>query len=256
LQVIKTNLLKAYINRKIFFSFTFFALLTSDLIGQEYGAGIPEKICDLRIYYNYTTDAKIYYFPNSSDYQLRNSFLPLNGITNFGAEFRYNASRYLDFAINLEYIHVTKTVENFTVIYMEHPEVVSVVDGFYLYPVELLLHYKLPFSSDKWKFSFGGGFGLYYGGQIRDVGNAEVVTIERKLGYSILVGFDLDYYFHQYLFLTAGMKFRDPEFRITSKYNKRMINYGGREVLIPQESFDSKINVDGICFRLGLGVSF
>ncbi|MHC1737661.1 MAG: hypothetical protein AB9882_06590 [Ignavibacteriaceae bacterium] len=224
--------------------------------GQINGNRSPDNTWSLRANYNYTTDAKIFFFPNSSDFELRNSYFPLNGITNFSLEFRYIASGIIDIALNLEYIDATKTARNLSVIYNGFTEMINVVDGFYVFPVELTLHYKLPFSSDNLIFSFGGGVGAYYGGQIRKAGNTEVSNTGREIGFGILVGFDLDYYFRESYFLNAGMKFRDPEFRVTSKYDKREIMINGREVLIPQESFESKINIDGILFRVGLGIAF
>lgn len=224
--------------------------------GQINGRKATNNTWSIRANYNYTTDAKIFYFPNSSDFELRNSYFPLNGITNFSLELRYITSQILDISLNLEYLEATKTGRNLSVIYNGFTEVINVVDGFYVFPVELMLQYKLPFSSDNLIFSFGGGVGVYYGGQIRKAGNSEVNNTGREIGFGILVGFDLDYYFHESLFLNAGMKFRDPEFRATSSYDKRVISYNGREVLIPQESFESKINIDGILFRIGLGIAF
>jgi len=224
--------------------------------GQINGKSSRDNNWSIRANYNYTTDAKIFYFPNSSDFELRNSYFPLNGITNFSLELRYIASSVIDIALSLEYADATKTSRNLSVIYNGFTEMINVVDGFYVFPVELTLQYKLPFSSDNVIFSFGGGVGAYYGGQIRKAGNTEVTNSGREIGFGILVGFDLDYYFRESFFLNAGMKFRDPEFRVTSKYDKREIMINGREVLIPQESFESKINIDGILFRVGLGIAF
>lgn len=245
------------LNNKLI-SFVPFLILIISLpaSGQENGKQPSDFSWNLRANYNYTTDAKIFYFPNSSDFELRNSYFPLNSITNFSAEIRYIASELIDIALNIEYIDATKTSNNLAVIYNERTELINVADGFYVFPVELMLRYKLPFSSDKFIFSFGGGVGVYYGGQIRKAGNTEVSNIKRDIGFGILVGFDLDYYFSESFFLTSGMKFRDPEFRVTSSYDKREITWNGRQVLIPQESFESKINMDGILFRIGLGISF
>lgn len=243
-------------NEFLTLSILLFLILSLPVTGQSNGKKPSGNTFSIRANYNYTTDAKIFYFPNSSDFELRNSYFPLNGITNFSFELRYITSEIIDVALNLEYLDATKTGRNLTVIYNGLTEMINTVDGFYLFPVELTLQYKLPFSSENLIFSFGGGVGAYFGGQIRKAGNTEVSNTTREIGFGILVGFDLDYYFHESYFLNAGMKFRDPEFRVTSKYDKRNIIINGREVLIPQESFESKINIDGILFRVGLGIAF
>ncbi len=52
------------------------------------------------------------------------------------------------------------------------------------------------------------------------------------------------------------MKFRDPQFTVKSKYSKKEVNYNGNIIRIAQDTFDSKINVDGVTFILGLAFHF
>jgi hypothetical protein len=53
----------------------------------------------------------------------------------------------------------------------------------------------------------------------------------------------MDYLLNNNLGLRSEMKFRDPQFVLKNRYKNP-----GR---IPQNQFDSKINVDGVTFILG-----
>ena len=52
------------------------------------------------------------------------------------------------------------------------------------------------------------------------------------------------------------MKFRDPQFTVKSKYSTEQFIYNGEILRPPHESFDSKINIDGVTFVLGAAFLF
>jgi len=60
----------------------------------------------------------------------------------------------------------------------------------------------------------------------------------------------MDYIILNFLSVRGEMKFRDPQFNVKSEYSRREVNYDGNIIRLPQESFDSKINVDGVAFVL------
>lgn len=102
----------------------------------------------------------------------------------------------------------------------------------------------------------GGGAGYYIGSHIRKFGDAEVSNVERKAAYGIHVHLTMDYLINDFVSLRGEMKFRDPQFTVKSKYSKLEVNYNGNIIRLAQESFDSKINVDGVTFVLGIAFYF
>jgi hypothetical protein len=52
------------------------------------------------------------------------------------------------------------------------------------------------------------------------------------------------------------MKFRDPQFKVKSAYNKLDVKYNDQTILLAQKTFDSKIDVDGVTFILGFSFLF
>lgn len=205
---------------------------------------------------NYTTDAKVFLFPNASDFVIRNTPFPIEGILNFSLEGRYSLSKSIQTALNFEYIEATKTGANLVVFDNSRAVLMNVEDGFFLVPVELSLHYILPFSSDDVKFGFFGGLGFYYGGPIRRFGNVEIENQNNKIDYGILIGCEFSIHLTESIFLSVGMKFRDPELNVKGKYTSRVTEYNGKEYIIPQEHIETRINMDGITFNTGIGFSF
>jgi len=133
---------------------------------------------------------------------------------------------------------------------------ITVEDGFKLIPVELSLYYMLPFSTELFKFLIGGGAGYYLGEQVRKFADVEVKNISRKTAYGIHVIISMDYFVFENVSLRTEMKFRDPQFIVKSEYTKNETIYNGREINLPQSSFDSKINLDGVTFILGAAFHF
>jgi len=204
----------------------------------------------------YTTTAKIYLNPNSSDLILRNNSFPLEDIINPGIEIRFRLTGPLILGFNIEYIKKTEFGQNLTAISRGNTVRITVEDGFKLIPVELSLYYMLPFSTELFKFLIGGGAGYYLGEQVRKFADVEVKNISRKTAYGIHVIISMDYFVFENVSLRTEMKFRDPQFTVKSEYTKNETIYNGREINFPQSSFDSKINLDGVTFILGAAFHF
>src|SRR5690606_1856401 len=111
----------------------------------------------------YTTTAKIYLSPNSSDQIIRNSFFPLDDIVNPSVDLKYSLTDQIILGLGTEYMKETKSGKNLTAFSGNQTVAVDVEDGFILIPLEFSVYYKLPFSTEKFKFLMGGGAGLYFG---------------------------------------------------------------------------------------------
>ncbi|HMU42864.1 MAG TPA: hypothetical protein PKA80_06155 [Ignavibacteriaceae bacterium] len=200
----------------------------------------------------YTTSAKIFLNPNSSDEVLRNNFFPLEDILNPAIDIRYRYNENILFGLSTEYLNKSAIGPNLTVFSDGVTVNINVEDGFILIPLELSAYYYFPFSTEQFIFLMGGGIGYYYGEQIRNFGDAEISTTERSFAYGIHVALSTDYVIRDFFSVRLELKFRDPQFSVKSEYNKTEVIYDGTTLLLPQKSFESKINVDGISFLLAL----
>lgn len=204
----------------------------------------------------YTTGAKIYLNPYSSDQLLRNYSFPLSDIINPAVDFRYRLNDDILFGFSSEYMKKIASGNSITVIQGIRTRNIEVNDGYILIPLEFSVYYFLPFSTERFKFLMGGGFGIYFGSQIRNFGDESVTTIQRKFAYGIQVAISMDYVLYENISIHSEMKFRDPQFIVTSQYDKQQVNYRGSIVSVAQKTFDSKINVDGVTFILGAAYMF
>jgi hypothetical protein len=204
----------------------------------------------------YTTTARVYLNPNSSDVTLRNQYFLLEDILNPALEIRYRLTDPLIIGVNIEKMKKTKIGPNLRVFFGSTTREIDIEDGFNMIPVELTLYYLLPFSTEKFKFLMGGGGGYYFGGHIRKFGDAEIENVERKAAYGIHVSISMEYLVRQNIVIHTEMKFRDPQFSLKSRYTKDSVNYQGVTIQLPQELFDSKINVDGVTFVIGAAINF
>ena len=205
----------------------------------------------------YTTSTDIFLNPNSSDPIVRNQPFTLEDIFSYGLDLRYRFSESVLFGISSEYINKTKTAPN--IVLQDSTgqfRRVNINDGFELIPVEISIYYYLPFSTESFKFVMGGGVGYYWGRFIRKVLTAEAIIQERKFAIGIHVSASMDYIIFKNLSARFEMKFRDPEFKVVNKYSPTIVKFEGRENSLIDSDFETKINVNGITFILGLVYQF
>lgn len=231
-------------------TFIFFLLHTNasgQFNGNDFSIGINAV---------YTTTAKVYLNPNSSDITLRNQFFLLEDIFNPAFDIRYRLTEPLIIGLNVEFMNKTEFGSRLRVFYGNTTALIEVEEGFNVIPVELTLYYILPFSTESFKFLMGGGGGYYWGEHIRKFGDAEVESIERKDAFGIHVSISMEYLLRDNIGIRTEMKFRDPQFTLSNRYSKEVVNYQGTTITLPQRSFDSRVNIDGVTFILGAVLSF
>lgn len=204
----------------------------------------------------YTTTAKVYLNPNSSDQTLRNNYFLLEDIINPSMDFRYRLSNPLIIGVNVEYMTKTASGSPLRVFINNSVSTIEVEEGFKLIPIELSLFYLLPFSTESFKFLMGGGGGYYFGEHIRKFGDAEVESVEREAAFGIHVSISMEYLIRDNIGIRTEMKFRDPQFNLTNRYTKERVNLGETVISLTQNQFDSKVNVDGVTFVLGAIFNF
>ncbi|MBT8380102.1 MAG: hypothetical protein KJN64_12815 [Ignavibacteria bacterium] len=200
----------------------------------------------------YTTSAEIFLNPNSSDPIVRNQSYTLEDIFSPALDVRYRLSEHFILGINLEYINKSAEAPNLTAFIGSQVVVLDVEDGFRVIPVELTAHYFFPFSTQDFKFLMGGGIGYYRGEFTRKISDAELALVERKIALGIHVSASLDYLVINNFSVRFEMKFRDPQYEVKSEYTKNEVVYQGETINLPDDAFETKVNIDGLTFILGI----
>lgn len=199
----------------------------------------------------YTTSAEIFLNPNSADPVIRNRSFSIVDIMNPAIDLRYRLSDPLIFGIGTEYMSTSQPGRNLIVFEGSNEIRLETEDGFRFIPVELTLYYQMPFSTGSFKFLMGGGAGLYVGEFTRSFGDTQISTLEKQIAFGIHVSISTEYVIMDRLGLRFEMKFRDPEFKSKNKYDKDIVNYNNNLITILRDTFDTKVNVNGIAFLLG-----
>ncbi|MFO7526817.1 MAG: hypothetical protein R6W68_15295 [Ignavibacteriaceae bacterium] len=228
----------------------FLIVLITPVINAQYN-GFDFSISSSLVY---TTSAELYLNPNSVDPVIRNSSFEINDVLNPSIDIRYRLSEPLIVGISGEYIRTNQTGRNLTVLQGNNELRLESTDGFKLIPIETSLYYQLPFSTKNLKFLMGGGTGIYFGDFTRSFGDTDISTIERQVAFGIHVSVSMEYLPLENVGLRFEMKFRDPEFKSKNKYNKDIVNYNGTEIILLRDTFNTKVNVNGVTFLLGAAI--
>jgi len=199
----------------------------------------------------YTTSADIFLNPNSSDIVIRNKPFLVEDILNPSLDIRYKFNEWFVLGLNLEYMQNCALGPNLTVFLGNRIVVFEVEDGFRVIPIELTAHYLVPFSTEQFIFMMGGGMGYYRGEFTRKFSDVDLSVEKREVAIGIHVSASMDYMPLDFFSIRFEMKFRDPQYNVTSKYSKTSVIYQGDEIQLSDEAFETKVNVDGVTFILG-----
>ncbi len=205
---------------------------------------------------DYITSAQIFLNPNSSDIVIKNKSFEIQHLYSPVIDFRYRLNEDIILGISSEYISKSEKGRNLSVAEGSQIIELEVEDGVLFIPIELSAYYYLPFSTEQFKFTMGAGVGYYYGEQARKFGDTQIQNLKKENAIGILVSIGMEYLILKQIGLRFDMKFRDPEVELTSRYLKSVVNYKGSQINLSQDSFDSKINLDGISFLFGLSFQF
>lgn len=204
----------------------------------------------------YTTSAEIFLNPNSSDPVVRNQSYTLEDIFNPSLDVRYRLSEFFILGLNVEYINKSANAPNLTAFVGSQLIVFNVEDGFRVIPFELTAHYFFPFSTEDFKFLMGGGIGYYRGEFTRKFSDVALSVVQRKIALGIHVSASLDYMLISNVSFRFEMKFRDPQYEVRSEYTKTEVIYQGETVNLPNDAFETKVNIDGLTFVIGIVYHF
>ena len=200
----------------------------------------------------YTTSAQIFLNPNASNLEIRNKAYTLESIWSPGLDVRYKFAEEFLVGLNVEYINKSSAAPNLTAFIGNQVVVLEVEDGFRVIPIELTFYYYFPFSTEDFKFQMGGGLGYYYGQFKREFNDVDLEVVHRNIAVGIQVSASMDYIIHKYLSARFEMKFRDPQYTVKSKYDKTETTFQGNIIQLPEDAFETKVDIDGLTFILGL----
>ncbi len=221
------------------------------LLGQHNG-----KRFGVSASWSYTTSSRLYYFPNAADAYLRNQYIELNDINSSAFSLRYGINENFMVGLNIGYYNHTGYSK--TVIATSETETgrFEAADGYKIIPLELTGYYILPFSTEQFKFYMGGGIGYYFGEFRRDLGNIEISSELNNTPLGIHVNIGVEYFYYEYFGIFTEMKFRDPELELSSRYITNSFVYLDKVYTIQDDKFDTRVNIDGVIFSLGVTYLF
>jgi len=203
----------------------------------------------------YTTSAEIFLNPNSSNSEVRNKSFLLENIWNPGLDIRYRFSTEFILGLNVEYIKKSAYAPNLTAFIGNQVYIFEVEDGLSVVPIELTAHYYFPFSTEEFKFVMGGGLGYYIGEFVRKFQDVDLEIAQRKFALGFHVSASMDYIIVENLSARFEMKFRNPQYTVTSKYSKTEVIYQENVIQLPDNAFDTKVDINGLTFLIGLVIN-
>lgn len=203
----------------------------------------------------YTPTGRFFLNPNSIQKVLREENVELIDIYSGAIELRYRINESLIVGLGTEYIE-KKSKEMNVIGFPPQLAGVEVNEGFRLIPIEVSIYYFLPFSTESLKFFMGGGAGIYFGDYIREFAGVSLENVRREFSWGIHGRIGMDYVIADFFSVRGEMKFRDPDFKMESKYTKDSFEYKGVNRSLPTEPFVTKVNIDGMTFVIGVAFHF
>jgi outer membrane protein W len=185
----------------------------------------------LSLKFSYTTSSKIFLNPNSADLLIRGKYLSIDNIYGGGIELRRKINdTQIQVGLSVDYISKLEDVQR-----------TNSKDGFWAIPIELTGYFYIPIVEGDLKIFLGGGGGYYIGERTYYISQTKTQVLERSPGAGIHIIGGVDYFFYNRLGIRSQMKFRDVQFKTTSRINNQNTS-----------DLKSQTNIDGMTIELGL----
>lgn len=168
----------------------------------------------------------------------------------YGADIRWNIL-WDRFFLGLS-VEKISALEMVTINYLQSDMPIPFEEGFELTAMELSGYYVVPISSEQIKFYLGGGFGIYDGDRRFSIAAIKAATVSSSSYIGIQVMTGIDYQLFARMGVRFEIKFRDPHFDVTTKFDQMTTDYHGRIVQLPQGEYVTKINLFGVNYAGGL----
>lgn len=204
---------------------------------------------------SYTTTSKVFYNPDSPSPTIRGQHLPFEDIYGYGFELRVQRPEDSYFvAITVDVLSKMLTQDQFIAL-TSPPRFLPVTEGIRGIPVEVSLRTYVPLGSENFHLFMGGGLGVYFAERMLRIVDAEAHPRSSSFGYGIHVESGLEYQIHPAVRVNAEMRFRDPEIRTVNRFDRETTTHNGSIILLPRGDIQTKVNLDGLNFGLGVILS-
>ena len=129
---------------------------------------------------------------------------------------------------------------------------VPMEEGFEARMAELSGYYIVPISSETILFYLGGGVGYYTGKRVYSVAGYHTTNLRStsNIGIHVLTG--TEFRIFPNVALRTELKFRDPYFDATTRFDKSFVIVEGQRVALSQQERVTRINLYGINYVAGL----
>lgn len=125
-------------------------------------------------------------------------------------------------------------------------------EGFEMTGLEISGYYIVPISSEHIHFYLGGGIGFYDGDRIYSVGGVRSATVRTKSNAGIHVLTGIDYWLSKKIGFRGELKFRDPHFDVSNKFDQATAPVSGYLIPLNQNETKTRINLYGVNYMAGL----
>lgn len=210
-----------------------------------------QESINLIIYGGLNTSSSVYPYPSASESIIRNIDYKSNNLFYPGISIDYEFDEHIELRLNIEYISQKVSLP---VTVMSGNKTVSVLvgDNYYIIPLEGGVNYYFPFSGSVMSFYMSAGAGVYFSGYNRSIGSLELENKFPAVNMNIFVAAGLDYRIYSNILLNFEMKFREPEIIIENNYKSISGTINGAQFELGKREFQTKTNLSGIAYRLGL----
>jgi len=183
---------------------------------------------------------------------------PFNNTTILESNFGYGADvrwkiLWERFYLGISFDKVEGAIQSQKIVLLQQSDylIIPSEESFELRAIEISGFYVVPISSEKIQFYLGGGFGLYDGDWKNSIASAASATTgtASNIGIHVLTG--IDFQVAPHVAFRGELKFRDPHFNVTTKFDQQFVAYQGYPVSLPGES-TTTVNLYGVNYMLGL----
>jgi hypothetical protein len=198
----------------------------------------------------YSTSAKLFLTPDSPNPVTRAYAEDFSHLTGGAVSFRLLLPGD-DVFLSLTTGYISKMNESTGPVYNWSVDAPS-TNGFRIYPAELTANIIVPVGWETFRFSFGGGVGIYYMERVLEVTGVAASTTQGATGFSLVVGSCAEYRIFNRAFVIFEMKALSPEASPTNKFEQTQVFYKGATRMLPSKEFTSKISAVGFTFGFGI----
>lgn len=195
-----------------------------------------------------TTSSQIFTMPFSQDPTERNASEDMGSMYTFRATYSYAISATIRLQTGFEMLAATK----------ESPDKyqTTIVDGFRMYASEISAQFVLPFTGTTFHLLIGGGAGVYWGARRYEIGEAKSRSESGSASFNILTLIGAEYHLTDRVSFVAMWLFRDPVVTCSNAFEQPSVQSNGITYPLEQRPFQSKINVNGNAYSLGIAFHF